>query len=69
MRVKDLKEMIADMPDDCVVLVPGSDHSYYEAQAFDSTVAFNDAGGIYTEWAGEQHADPDETPRRALVME
>jgi hypothetical protein len=68
-RVKELKALIADMPDECVVLVPGSDHSYREVDGYDNTVAFNRNVCHYAEWAGEENATPEETPERALVLE
>ena len=33
MNIKDLKEMIKDLPDEMQVVVPGSDHSYYKGSA------------------------------------
>lgn len=33
MNVGELRKLIRDLPDDTLVVVPGSDHSYYEATA------------------------------------
>ena len=52
MNVKQLKKLLKDAPDDATVLIPGSDHSYYEGHASVETVAvIRNKRGYPTHWA------------------
>lgn len=55
MTVGELKELLADQPDELPILIPGSDHSYYEATARVGTALLEDASrGQWTEDYGEE---------------
>ena len=70
MNVKQLRALIADMPDDAPVLVPAPDHSYRECAAEDGTAGMTGArrSPDFWEWFGEEHASEGEKPVRALVI-
>lgn len=53
--VKQLKELIANLPDDAQVLVPGEDHSY-RATRVEATTALREGSGRYGGWT-EDHGE------------
>ncbi len=66
MRVKELKALLEQVCDECMVLVPSSDHSYRRADASATTAAFN--GSDYYEWFDEESASEEEQPVPVLVI-
>ena len=53
--VKQLKELIANLPDDAQVLVPGEDHSY-RAASVEATTALREGRGRHSGWT-EDHGE------------
>lgn len=54
-----LKEKLADLPDDTVVVLNGSDHSYIPAWAAKLVHAEEHSGGEYSEFYGQEHLRKD----------
>lgn len=71
MTKKTLLALMADLPDEAIVVVPRSDHNYSRALAEVTTVmAYPDATGraYYTEDHGDGHNDEGGKRIRALVI-
>lgn len=67
MTVGELKRIIAKLPDDAPVLVPGSDHSYQKIYEFGTDATY--AGqGHYFEYFGAEHLESGEVRVNALVL-
>ena len=63
MKLKKLRELIKDLPDDTEVVCPGSDHSYNRASAWEATAAVH-GGDFYEQDPGA----PDEEKENVLVV-
>lgn len=70
MNVKQLRAILADMPDSAPVLVSARDHAYRECEVEDTTAGMVGPRrhSVFCEWFGEEHAGEDERPVRALVI-
>lgn len=53
MNIKELKKLIADMPDDAPVLLSVSDHNYKEACLLDDWAVYRADERAYEEFAGD----------------
>lgn len=53
MNIKELKKLIADMPDDAPVLLSVSDHSYKEAWHMDACAVYHADERTYEEFVGD----------------
>ena len=67
MTVKQLKEQLIGVPDEAVILIPGSDHSYNKASVESTTARFYRMDGFYCEDCGEEN-DPGSIQVAALVF-
>lgn len=67
MKVKDLKAMLANVPDDVDVVVPSFDHSYISAYAYETTALINKRKK-YTEDFGEDVTPEKEWGERVPVI-
>lgn len=67
MTVKELSEIIANMPGDAKVLVPSSDHSYRDADGMVTTALYLRRRG-WTEDYGEEHTPEAEYGKRMTVL-
>lgn len=70
MNVKQLREILADMPDNAPVLVSAPDHAYRECSVEDTTAGMVGPRrhSTFYEWFGEEHRSVGEKPVRALVI-
>jgi hypothetical protein len=69
MKVKELRELLKDAPDDAPVVVDGSDHSHYEANCFVTTMlVYDDDPGSMTEDHGPEYDDPGTTRVPCLLV-
>ena len=67
MNVKQLKSIIEDLPDDMIVVTPGSDHTYNEAGAVPDTAQYH--RGLYSEYHDDYGIDePGATLQEVLVI-
>ena len=66
MSVKELKEIIAGLPDETPVVSPGSDHSYRPASA-EATTALMERRNQWTEDYGED-TTPEKYGKRMKVV-
>lgn len=68
MKVKELKELIADLDDDMDIVRPGPDHSFPSARLYKHTV-LDEGGGNYTD--DVRHFNPRHPgkPIQVLVVE
>jgi hypothetical protein len=70
MNIKKLKELIANMPDEALVLVPDSDHSYRVPNVNAGTAIRNKAGDYIYEDHGDENKDFKQDVRiDALIIE
>ena len=53
-NVGKLKELIKDLPDDTPILVPGSDHSYYQPDCSIAPAEYNERGDWF-EYYGDKY--------------
>lgn len=68
LNIKKLKALIADLPDDMQVILPGSDHSYNRCRGSVSNVAWDEGYGGFFEYAGDHNLSPTEIKAMALVI-
>lgn len=67
MRIKQLKELIANMPDDAYIVTPGEDHSYREASV-EAGTALKAKDGSWSEDYGEESTPEAEYGKRLPVL-
>lgn len=66
-NVKELRALIADLPDNTPVLVTASDHSYRRTSACVTTAIYDRNAGWMEDWEGVD--DEEEGPvKRATVL-
>lgn len=53
MNIKELKKLIANMPDDAPVLLSTSNHNYTEAWHMDSLAIYRPEDRLYEEYVGD----------------
>lgn len=53
MNIKELKKIIADMPDDAPVLLSSHYHTHNKASVYDTVAIFRKDGRLYEEFAGD----------------
>lgn len=69
MNIKELKKLIADMPDDAPVLLSVSDHNYKEAWHMDSLAIYHSEDRLYEEFVGDwQILEAGIEKRQALCL-
>lgn len=69
MRVRELKALIANLPDETRVLVPGDDHSYRARIDADiADVVYKEEDGYWGEYYQMVPLEPGEEKVRALVI-
>ncbi len=68
MNVGELREMLAGLSDDATVLVPGSDHSYEEADASFTTALYDRKEKYWCEDYGEETTPEKEYGKRKEVL-
>lgn len=66
--VKMLKDMLKGVPDDLVVVVPGSDHAYVEIEGAHTVSAGVTKTGMYSEWYGPKYASPGEEETEVFLI-
>lgn len=67
MNVKELKAIIENLPDEALVLTPGSDHSYKKVDA-EATTALQESRNEWTEDYGEDTTPEKEYGKRIQVV-
>lgn len=67
MNVKQLKELIADLPDDIKIVVPCRDHSYRNVSGEVSTALYSRPAG-WTEDHGEEATPEESFGKRVQVV-
>lgn len=67
MNAKALKKLLKDVPDNTIILVPGSDHSYRRVMLFYGT-ALQEDRGTYTEDYGESVTPEAECGKRIQAL-
>lgn len=67
LTVKKLREILNEVPEDAVVLIPNGDHSYRDAYA-ESTTALKESPYNYTEDHGEKYTPESEYGTRVSVI-
>lgn len=68
MNVKQLREIIKDMPDEIQLVTSARDHSYRSAGVFSSTALFDAETGTWTEDHGEDTTPEAEYGKRTDVL-
>jgi hypothetical protein len=66
MTLGELRDLIKDLPDDVLVVVPYFDHSFKEAHAVSETVV--QGSGYLSEFWDDQYLQKEEVKIKALVI-
>lgn len=69
MLVKDLKNLIENLPDDLCILVGGPDHSYREADCYVLDVEYVSKTKKHFEYYDERNMFPGGEVKKALVIQ
>ena len=67
MKIKQLRELLAKLPDEAEVVVPSQDHEYRRAHAINKTTALF-RGSTTTEDYGEETTPEKEYGKRQIVL-
>lgn len=68
LNIKKLKALIADLPDEMQVAVPGFDHSYNQCRGRITHVAWDEGHGKYFEYAGDHNLSPTEVKTQIFLI-
>jgi len=69
MKVKELRQKLADAPDDAEVVVPAPDHEFDKVTRVHSTTAFwSRSGGMLYEDHGDEHKLAPADERTSVVI-
>lgn len=69
MNIKQLKEIIKDLPDNMKIVMPGSDHNYNVVDARIDTALYSGEDRVYTEDFGDEYYEKGDGERvRVLVI-
>jgi len=64
-----LLRLLENVPDDAVILCPGSDHSYNTAGVSVTTALYSPGDRSFSEDHGDDHMEPGDTRVKAVVIE
>lgn len=67
-NVKDLRRIIEGLPDDTVLVVPASDHSFHEVGVCPGTALFDRKSLMWTQDCGEELTPEAEYGKRVNVL-
>ena len=66
--VRQLRELIKDLPGDMVILTSGSDHSYNKADVYLVDAAFRAESRWWSEYFGDESLDSGEEKMQGLLV-
>jgi hypothetical protein len=67
-NAKQLREWLAKVPDDTILLVPAPDHSYRPATVTKGKALFYKGGHISEDWDQEEAAEIETGTRREVLI-
>lgn len=57
LTIKKLKEIIQDLPDNTIIMVPFQDHSFRECSAYSNEILYDRKSHIFSESSGDEEYD------------
>lgn len=68
MTVKELKVLMANVPDEAVIVMPAYDHNYRVPRVFESSALFCSESGIWSQDYGDDVMPEEEFGKRVPVL-